>query len=155
MSHPSPMRDEDRKAIAARWNAHPGLTSLGARVAMGEDHEVRAWIDAIEPRHCGGLGTDAVNGATIASLFDLVIGLAGYQFTLGRRAGVAQLNIQYLRPVLGKRVEVIGRPQRAGRTLVFASAELVDERGVVCARCDGIVAVAGGGAEPDARDPAF
>ena len=105
---------------------------------------VRARVDPILPEHRGGLGTEAVNGAVIAGLFDLVIGLSGYLQTVGRRAGVAQLSIQFLRPVLGDRFEVVGRPVRAGKTLVFATAELVDEQGIACARCDGIVAVAGG-----------
>lgn len=143
---------EMRNAIVERWNAHPGLQSMGARVSIAENGEVWAGIDVLEPRHRGGLGTDAVNGAVMAGLFDLVIGLAGYQFTIGKRAGVAQLNIQYLRPVLGDRVQVIGRPQQVGRSLVFSSAELFDEQGRVCARCDGIVAVAGGG-EADSGEP--
>lgn len=153
MTNQNPPPSESLDSVVTRWNAHPGLTSLGAQVAIGKDGEVRAWIDKLEPRHRGGLGTEAVNGAVIAGLFDLVIGLAGYQHTIGQRAGVAQLNIQYLRPVLGDRVEVVGRPQRAGRTLVFSSAELMDEVGKVCARCDGIVAVAGGGAETDSGTP--
>ena len=101
-------------------------------------------VDPIRAEHRGGLGTEAVNGAVIAGIFDLVIGLCGYLQTAGRRAGVAQLSIQFLRPVLGARFEVLGQPVRAGKTLVFSAAELVDENGAVCARCDGIVAVAGG-----------
>ena len=56
---------------------------------------------------------------------------------------MAQLNVQFLRPVEGDRLEVTGWPTRVGRTLVFAAAELRDARGVVCATCDGIVAVSG------------
>ena len=126
------------------WNAHPGMRHMGARLDLSTPGLVRTVVDPILPEHRGGLGTEAVNGAVIAGLFDLVIGLSGYLQTAGRRAGVAQLSIQFLRPVLGDRFEVIGRPVRAGKTLVFATAELVDERGVPCARCDGIVAVAGG-----------
>jgi hypothetical protein len=32
---------------------------------------------------------------------------------------------------------------RAGTNLVFATAELHNEQGIVCARCDGMVAVSG------------
>ena len=117
---------------------------MGARVALLDDDVVSAVIDPVLPHHRGGLGTEAVNGAIIAGLFDLVIGLAGYQHTRERRAGVAQLDVHYLRPVHGDRVEVTGRPVRVGRNLVFAAAELRDERGRVCATCDGIVAVSGG-----------
>jgi len=127
-----------------KWNQHPGMRHMGAELDLSTPGLVRAVVDPIQPEHRGGLGTEAVNGAVIAGLFDLVIGLSGYLQTVGRRAGVAQLSIQFLRPVLGDRFEVVGRPVRAGKTLVFATAELVDELGVACARCDGIVAVAGG-----------
>ena len=132
------------EAFEVEWNKHPGMRHMGARLDLSTPGLVRTVVDPILPEHRGGLGTDAVNGAVIAGVFDLVIGLTGYLQTAGRRAGVAQLNIQFLRPVLGDRFEVIGRPVRAGKTLVFAAAELLDERGVACARCDGIVAVAGG-----------
>ena len=149
----SPLTDAQRHEMAAHWNAHPGMRHIGARVDLSTPDLVRALVDPIQPFHRGGLGTEAVNGAVIAGLFDLVIGLAGYLHTTGRRAGVAQLNVQFLRPVEGNRLEGRGWPTRVGRTLVFAAAELRDERDVVCAVCDGIVAVSGraqGEQSPDA-----
>ena len=136
--------DEARVELAALWNEHPGMKHMGARLDLSQQDEVRIIIDPLQPFHRGGLGTDAVNGAVISGVFDLVTGLSGYLHTLGRRAGVAQLNVQFLRPVLGDRFEVIGRPLRVGYNLIFTTAELTDERGVVCARCEGIVAVSGG-----------
>ena len=93
-------------------------------------------------------GTDAVNGVVIAGAFDLTIGLVGHLHTLGQRSGTVQLSMHFLRPVLGDRFEVLGRVVRAGSSLVFAAAELHDENGKLCARCDGIVAVA---REPEAE----
>jgi uncharacterized protein (TIGR00369 family) len=132
-----------REELATHWNAHPGMQRLGARVNLSTAGRVRAVVDPLEPYHRGGLGTDAVNGAVIAGLFDLVIGLTGYLHTGGRRAGVAQLNVHFLRPVMGNRVQVEGWPTRVGVNLVFAAAELRDERDDVCAVCSGIVAVSG------------
>ena len=143
----------DRAEFERRRNEHPGMSWMGARVDLGTEGLVRCVVDPIRPHHRGGLGTDAVNGAVIAGIFDLVIGLSGYVHTRGRRAGVAQLSVQFLRPVMGDRFETVARAVRAGTNLIFSTAELVDERGVICARCDGIVAVAGtdkGGATPDA-----
>ncbi|NIM49807.1 MAG: PaaI family thioesterase [Gemmatimonadales bacterium] len=134
--------------IQKLWNEHPGMEHLGARVDLSTPGTVRAVVDPIQPHHRGGLGTDAVNGATIAGVFDLAIGLAGYLHTVGRRAGVAQLGIQYLRPVIGDRLQVEARAVRVGKTLIFSTAELRDEQGVVCSRCDGILAVSGGDAGP-------
>ena len=141
---PPKLSPSELEAFEVKWNAHPGMRHMGAQLDLSTPGIVRTVVDPILPEHRGGLGTDAVNGAVIAGLFDLVIGLSGYLQTVGHRAGVAQLSIQFLRPVLGDRFEVIGRPVRAGKTLVFATAELRDAQGVPCARCDGIVAVAGG-----------
>jgi acyl-coenzyme A thioesterase PaaI-like protein len=148
----SKLTPEEMRAFQAEWNEHPGMRHMGARLDLSSPGIVRAVVDPIEPQHRGGLGTEAVNGAVIAGIFDLVIGLCGYLQTAGRRAGVAQLSIQFLRPVLGERFEVHGHTTRTGKTLVFSFAELVDESGTVCARCDGIVAVAGG---DTAGGPAF
>jgi acyl-coenzyme A thioesterase PaaI-like protein len=140
---PHGLEGEDLTAFQAEWNQHPGMRHMGAELDLSTPGVVRAVVDPIQQEHRGGLGTDAVNGAVIAGIFDLVIGLCGYLQTAGRRAGVAQLSIQFLRPVNGSRFEVVGHPVRAGNTLVFATSELLDEKGIVCARCDGIVAVSG------------
>ncbi len=142
--------EAERATLAARWNEHPGMRLLGVRVDLSAPEVVRLYVDPVQPQHRGGLGTDAVNGAIMAGVFDLAIGLVGHFCTLGRRSGTAQLNIHFVRPVLGDRFEVLGRLVRAGRSLVFATADLHDQSGQLCARCDGIVAVAGEpAAEPE------
>lgn len=130
-----------RAELAKRWNAHLGVQRMGVRLEIVSREELRGVVDPIEPHHRGGMGTPAVNGPIIAAVFDLVTGLTGYLQAPGQRVGVAQLNIQFLRPVLGSRFEVIGRPQKTGKSLVFVASELVDETGVVCATADGIVSV--------------
>ena len=142
-SYPS---DRERAVLAERWNAHPGMQHMGVRLDLSVPGEVCLEVDPILPFHRGGLGTDAVNGAIISGVFDLATGLSGYLHALGRRVGVAQLNIQFLQPVNGDRFRVIGRPRRVGRSLIFTSARLLDERDQVCARCEGIVAVSGSAA---------
>ena len=148
----SPLSNAERAALTAQWNEHPGMRHNGVRVDLSALDVVRVYVDPVLPAHRGGLGTDAVNGAVIAGAFDLAIGLVGHFNTVGRKSGTAQLNIHFVRPVLGDRFEVLGRLVRAGRSLVFATAELHDEKGQLCARCDGIVAVAGeSAAEPEER----
>ena len=73
----------------------------------------------------------------------LIAGLILLRMFAERRAGVAQLNIHYLRPVTGDRIEVTAKPVRVGHNLIFAEAKLQDDKGRVCATCDGIVAVSG------------
>ena len=136
------LSDAERAALTAQWNGHPGMQHMGVRIDLSTPDVIRVYVDPVQPHHRGGLGTDAVNGAVIAGVFDLAIGLVGHFCNLDRRAGTAQLHIHFLRPVLGERFEVLGRVVRAGRSLVFATADLHDQGGQLCARCDGIVAVA-------------
>jgi acyl-coenzyme A thioesterase PaaI-like protein len=135
------LTDDIRSELAERWNTHPGIARIGARLEIVSANELRATVDPIEPHHRGGMGTSAVNGPTIAAIFDLVTGLTGYLQAPGKRAAVAQLNIRFLRPVLGSRFEVVGRPERTGHSLVFVGCALVDEANVVCAQCDGLVSI--------------
>lgn len=134
---------DERKRVEGRWNAHPAMRSLGVSVDLSDPELVRLVVDPVQPHHRGGLGTDAVNGVVMAGMFDLAIGLVAHFAALQRRVGTVQLNVQYLRPVYGNRFDVRGRLVRRGRTLVFATAELVDQEGTVCAKCDGMSAIVG------------
>jgi uncharacterized protein (TIGR00369 family) len=146
------MTPDELRRIEREWNTHPGMRHLGAQIDLGTPGVVRAIVDPLRPHHRGGMGTEAVNGAVIAGVLDVVVGLTGHLQMPTHRAGVAQLHIHYLRPVRGDRFTVIGRPTRVGRRLVFVSAELRDERDTVCALGDGIVAVA---ASSQASAPTF
>jgi acyl-coenzyme A thioesterase PaaI-like protein len=135
------LTDAMREEMAARWNAHPGVQRMGVKLEIVSREELRGIVDPITPFQRGGMGTPAVNGPTMAAIFDLVTGFTGYLQTPGLRVGVAELNVRFLRPVLGERFEVVGRPDRTGRSLVFVACELLDETGTVCAKSDGLVAV--------------
>jgi uncharacterized protein (TIGR00369 family) len=74
-------------------------------------------------------------------VFDLITGLTGYLQAVGRKIGVAQLSIQFQRPVTGSRFHAVARPMRTGRSMVFVAAELFDEAGTVCATSTGVVAI--------------
>lgn len=128
--------------LTTRWNEHAGIRRMGVRLDLTSvPGQVRADVDPIESHHRGGMGTDAVNGPTIAAVFDLITGLTGYLHAPRKRVGVAQLNIRFLRPVAGRRFHAIARTTRAGRSLVFVAAELFDEAGTLCAASDGLVAI--------------
>ncbi len=137
-----PLSDAERSALAARWNEHPGMRHMGVRVDLSAPEVIRVYVDPVQPHHRGGLGTDAVNGAIMAGVFDLTIGLVGRFCNLDRRSGTAQLHIHFIRPVLVVRFEVLWLLFIAGRLLVFVTADLHDQRGQLCARGEGIVAVA-------------
>jgi len=138
---PDELPPDMRAELNRRWNAHLGVNHIGARLDIVSRGELRAIVDPVQPHHRGGMGTSAVNGPTMAGIFDLVTGLAGYLQAMGQKVGVAQLNIQFMRPVLGDRFEVVGRPVKTGKSLVFVECELLDETGALCAKADGLVSV--------------
>jgi len=142
-----PLGAQERAALAEHWSQHPGMQHLGAKADFGDPARVRVYIDQLGPEHRGGMNTEAVNGAVIAGLFDVAVGIVGHFHTMGRRAGTAQLAIQFLRPLMGQRIEVETRLVRAGTNLVFVAGEAFDQNRVLCARCDGIVAVSGCGGD--------
>jgi len=146
-----PFGAPERVSMAQQWTDHPGMRHMGAQADFSDPRHVRVFIDPVQPVHRGGLGTAAVNGAVIAGLFDVAVGMVGHFQTMGRRAGTAQLNINFIRPVVGDHVEVLARLVRAGSNLVFAEAEALDGAGVTCARAMGIVAVSGNGQPADVQ----
>jgi acyl-coenzyme A thioesterase PaaI-like protein len=130
--------------LAAAWNASPPMQRLGARLDFRRVDRVRAVLDPVEPYHRGGMGTDAVNGAVLAGLFDLAIGTVGWLTRPDTRSATVSLAMMFFKPTRGDRVCVEARLLRSGMNLTFAAAEIFDGDGQVTARCDGTVAVAHG-----------
>jgi acyl-coenzyme A thioesterase PaaI-like protein len=141
--------------MEAFWNAHPGMKHLGAAIDLSHPERVRVYIDSLQSYHRGGLGTRAVNGVIIAGLFDLVVGLTGFVRSGGRRTGVAQLSIQYLYPVHGDRIDVVGEATKVGRNLVFVAAYLEDRDEKICVRGEGVAALVGSDPVKDLSEFAF
>lgn len=136
-----PLEPAQQAALTERWNQLLPMQHLGARADFSDPEAVRVVVDPVRDFHRGGLGTSAVNGAVIAGLCDAAVGMVGHVHSRGRWGGTAQLNVMFLRPVVGNRVTAVGRLARAGANLIFVAVEVEDEHGVVCARCDGILAV--------------
>ncbi|MEP6767921.1 MAG: PaaI family thioesterase [Acidobacteriota bacterium] len=135
---------ESLHALSTVWNASPPMERLGARLAFQRVDRVRAVLDPVQGYHRGGIGTDAVNGAVLAGLFDLVIGTVGWLSRPDARSATVSLSMLFLRPTRGDLVVAEARLLRAGMNLMFAAAEISGEDGAVTARCDGTVALARG-----------
>ena len=138
---------ESLQALAATWNDSEPMRRLGARLDFTRVDRVRAVIDPVMPYHRGGMGTDAVNGAVLAGLFDLAIGTVGWLSRPDARSATVSLSMLFFRPTRGERIWVEGRLLRGGLNLTFAAAEMFDERGEATARCEGTVAVSHGRTE--------
>lgn len=135
---------EALRALAETWNASPPMRQLGARLEFNRVDRVRAVLDPVQPFHRGGMGTDAVNGAVLAGLFDLAIGTVGWLTRPETRSATVSLSMMFFKPTRGERISVEGRLLRSALTLVFATAEIFDGNGEVTARCDGVCSVAHG-----------
>lgn len=135
---------ESLHLLARSWNESPPMRQLGARLDFTRVDRVRAVIDPVMPYHRGGMGTDAVNGAVLAGLFDLAIGTVGWLTRPETRSATVSLAMTFFRPTRGERIAVEARLLRGGMNLIFAAAQLFDGEGEVTARCDGTCAVATG-----------
>lgn len=140
---------EALRALADVWNSSPQMQRMGARLDFQRLDRVRAVLDPVQPFHRGGMGTDAINGAVLAGLFDLAIGTVGWLARPDTRTATVSLAMTFFRPTRGDRISVEGWLLRSGTNLIFASAETSDGQGEVTARCDGTVAVAHGKFEPN------
>lgn len=136
-----PLPAGERAGWAARFNELPAMEHFGALLDLADDRLVRVGLDRVRPHHRGGLGTEAVNGAVIAGLFDCALGVAGVLQLPGRRTGTVELSIKLLRPVLGASVDIYAAAIKRSRQIVFTESELFSA-GRLCALATGIVATA-------------
>ena len=50
-----PLSNAERAALAARWNAHPGIQHMGVRIDLSAPDVVRVYVDPVQPHHRGAL----------------------------------------------------------------------------------------------------
>lgn len=120
------------------FNESLTLKHFGVKVRFPDLETCEVVLDPIRPEQRGGLGSDAVNGGVLSAIFDLVIGCAPALVDPTRRSATIQLSINFMEAVRGSKVFARSRVTRGGNTLVFASAELFDETGRLCATATGL-----------------
>lgn len=139
---PSPAKPrptiEQLKRYSDSFNDSATLKHFGVRVTFPNEDLVEVVIDQIKPEQRGGLGTDAINGGVLAAVFDLAIGCTPALVDPTRRSATVQLSINFMRAVRGERLIAQAKVERAGDVLLFASAKIIDDQGVVCATCTGM-----------------
>jgi acyl-coenzyme A thioesterase PaaI-like protein len=125
---------------AEDWNRHPSLQYFGARVAFPDTSRVTVLVHPVPISMRGGFGDDrVVNGGILSALCDLLIGCTTGLVDPEGRAATVQLSIRLEQPLLGERIVGEARVDRSTGRLIFATAELSDEAGKICVRCQGIV----------------
>ncbi|HEY8340663.1 MAG TPA: PaaI family thioesterase [Egibacteraceae bacterium] len=117
--------------------AMPALKFANLRILHMEKGRADLVIDPILPEHRGGSTSEAVNGALIAYLLDVVMGAACESLYLGaprlkHRTATTNLTVNYVAPVYGNvcraEAEVLG----GGRSVLHTRADVKDENDDVC-----------------------
>jgi uncharacterized protein (TIGR00369 family) len=132
--------DGNWKEIESFFNASTQLKQMGMRVDLSNRTAPMVFIDEVAEMHRGGIGTEAVNGAVIAMLVDLAIGLLGIAHYTDGMTATSNLNINYVKPLLATKViaraeqtEVIGKR-------IFGIIRVMNEKEEVCAYATGSLA---------------
>jgi uncharacterized protein (TIGR00369 family) len=139
-SPPSAPSQAQLDRYAELFNKSLTLRHIGAELSFPEGRKVVTRLP-VQPHHRGGLGSSAVNGGVLASLFDITIGCTPALRDPTRRCATVQLSMSFERPATGDELRVEAVIDHGGPSTVFASARLLDAEGRVCARCQGVVRV--------------
>lgn len=127
---------------AEHINTRPSIAQFGVRLEFPDTSRLVLSVDTIPPNLRGGIGDlTIVNGGVLSALCDLAIGCTTALIDPTKRSATVQLSIRFEQPLRGDRIRGEARVDRATRRLVFSSAEILDERGVVCTRCQGIASL--------------
>ncbi len=114
---------------------------LGIHVNFSDPANPRCEINTIEPFHLGGVGKDYINGAVIAGMFDLVIGLTGITYTPLGNMATSNVNIRMLKPVEKNRFYLTGAVTQKVGSRVFSEATLFNYLEEPCAVANGEIRV--------------
>jgi uncharacterized protein (TIGR00369 family) len=118
--------------------------TVGARVAEVEAGHAVIELDVhAGHRHEGGV----VQGGIITQIADAAMGMALMtRQEDGMSNTTMELKINFLRPVVDGRLRAVGRVVEMRRTLLFAEADVLDERGRLVARASSTCLAIGRGA---------
>jgi uncharacterized protein (TIGR00369 family) len=137
MEKPRPTLEQLQRYSEA-FNGSETLKAFGVRVVFPDQDTVEVLLDPVLPAQRGGLGTDAVNGGVLAAIFDLAIGCTPALLDPTRRTATVHLSMNFMRAARGTRLTARAKIDRAGDSLVFSSAQILDEKGIVCATATGM-----------------
>jgi len=122
------------------FNSSIQLRHSGVRIDLTDIAKPLVIIDPVEEYHKGGIGTEAVNGAVIAMLADLAIGLLGLTHYAEGMTGTSNLSINYVKPLLAKKVIASAEQTEVANKRIFGIVRIMNEKEEVCAYATGALA---------------
>jgi len=132
--------DQNWKEMENFFNSSIQLRHSGIRIDLTDINKPLVIIDTVEEYHKGGIGTEAVNGAVIAMLADLAIGLLGLTHYSEGMTGTSNLSINYLKPLLAKKVIASAEQTEVANKRIFGIVRVMNEKEEVCAYATGALA---------------
>jgi acyl-coenzyme A thioesterase PaaI-like protein len=136
-----PRNDEDRTQWHTKFNESTFVRQFGFDLDLSDSHFTRVWLRKLQPFHMGGLGTAAVvNGAVIAGMIDIGLGIAGTQQFPDRFTGTVDLSIKLMKPTMGPEVVLYAWATEKRTNVVYVAAEVHDATNGRTAMAQGIVA---------------
>jgi len=132
--------DKNWKEMESFFNSSIQLNHSGIRIDLSDISKPLVVIDEVQDFHRGGIGTEAVNGAVIAMLADLAIGLLGLAHFSEGMTGTSNLSINYVKPLLAKKVIVRAEQTEVVNKRIFGIVRVMNEKEEVCAYATGALA---------------
>lgn len=132
--------DKNWKEMENFFNASVQLRHSGIRVDLTDIVKPLVIIDEVQEYHKGGVGTEAVNGAVIAMLADLAIGLLGLSYYAEGMTATSNLSISYIKPLMAKKVTVQAEATEVVGKRIFGIVRVMNETGEVCCYATGSLA---------------
>lgn len=132
--------DQNWKEMESFFNASIQLRHSGIRVDLTDITKPLVIIDEVQEYHKGGVGTEAVNGAVIAMLADLAIGLLGLSHYADGMTATSNLSINYIKPLMAKKVTVQAEATEIVGKRIFGIVRVMNETGEVCSYATGSLA---------------
>ncbi len=132
--------DKNWKEMELFFNSSVQLKHSGIRIDLTNISKPLVIIDIVEEHHKGGIGTEAVNGAVIAMLVDLAIGLLGLPHYAEGMTGTSNLSITYAKPLHAKKVIVSAEETEVINKRIFGIVRVMNEKEEVCAYATGALA---------------
>jgi len=132
--------DGNYEEIEKFFNSSAQLRQMHIRIDLSVPEKPLVCIDQVMEIHQGGIGTEAVNGAVIALLVDLAIGLLGVRHYADGMTATSNLNINYVKPLLATKVMVRAEETEVIGKRIFGIAKVMNEKEEVCSYATGSLA---------------
>ena len=125
-----PRNADERRRWAEGFNSSEFFTRIGMELDLSDSHVTQVHLKKLSQFHMGGLGAPVVvNGAIIAGMFDIGLGISGTQQFPDRPTGTVDLSIKLMKPTTGPTVTLFAWAVEKRTNVVFVEAEVHDASG--------------------------